>query len=114
MIKPSLRKDKTLELSSEDESIKDIKKSKEKSGTSNILCSSYHNLYLITHLCLASPTMDICKLCRPRSDALECVIGSGTTQFALTTEFLQNIVTLQINLTPLLLEMYYDLSKVLR
>ena len=42
--------------------------------------------HLLTHLCLASHKRDIGKQCRPRSDAAECGVWSGSTLFAITLE----------------------------
>ena len=39
----------------------------------------------LTYLCLASLKWDIDKQCRPRSDAAERSVWSGSTLFALTT-----------------------------
>ena len=44
-------------------------------------------IILLTHLSLASHKRDIGKQCRPRSDAAECGIWSGSTLFALISEF---------------------------
>ena len=41
------------------------------------------NGFTLTHLCLASHERDIGKQCRPRSDAAECSIWSGSVLFAL-------------------------------
>ena len=62
--------------------------------------------FLLTHLSLASHKMDIGKQCRPRSDAAFCTVCIKSRNFY------KNMVTIQINITPLLLEM--DLSRVLR
>ena len=40
---------------------------------------------ILTHLCLASHKWDISKQCRPRSDAADRGVWSGSTRFALTT-----------------------------
>ena len=39
-----------------------------------------------THLCLVSHKMDLGKQCRPRSDAADCGIYSGSKLFAFRTE----------------------------
>ena len=39
----------------------------------------------LTHLCLVSHKRDISKQCRPRSNAAECGVWSGSTLFALST-----------------------------
>ena len=70
----------------------------------------------LIHLCLVSHKRDICKQCRPRSDAAEWNIWSGSTLFAFNTGIEKKNPkkrrSNKTNQTPLLLEK--DFSKVLR
>ena len=58
----------------------------------------------LTHLSLASHKKDIGKQCKPRSDAAERGVWSGSTLFALNSEIptKQNIIMIKTNQTPLI------------
>ena len=66
----------------------------------------------LTHLSLASHKRDIGRQCRPRSDAAECGVWSGSTLFALNSEISLKYGNNKTNQIPLLLEM--DCSEELR
>ena len=64
---------------------------------------------ILTHLRLASYKWDIGKQCRPRSDTAVRGVWFGSALFALNTLISINLVIMNTNQTPLILEM--DRSK---
>ena len=71
----------------------------------NAKASFVVSLLILTHISLASHFWDKGKQCRPRSDAAECSVWSGSTLFAYRNFYLKWNENEKVHRTPLNLEM---------